>query len=128
MAGRTCEAPHLGATLEGSSFRARFTTTQDWLGADVNGAGAGEAEAPGEAAAEAVAVMQGRANARQDAHAYKAATVALSARWPARDKEIKQLLGYLGSSRFDHAFPILVHGPPVTGKSFIVKDVFATLK
>lgn len=28
---------------------------------------------------------------------------------------------------YDHAMPIFVHGPPVTGKSSIVRDVFASL-
>lgn len=50
----------------------------------------------------------------------------LCARWPGRREQINQLLGLLGEPH-DHALPVFVHGPPVTGKSSIVRDVFTTL-
>ena len=50
----------------------------------------------------------------------------LCARWPGRREQISQLLGYLGEP-LDHAAPVFVHGPPVTGKTSIVRDAFVTL-
>ena len=50
----------------------------------------------------------------------------LCARWPGRREQISQLLGYLGEPH-DHAAPVFVHGPPVTGKTSIVRDAFVTL-
>ena len=50
----------------------------------------------------------------------------LTSRWPGRREQVGQLLGLLGAPH-DHALPIFVHGPPVTGKSSIVRDVFTAL-
>ena len=50
----------------------------------------------------------------------------LCARWPGRREQINKLLGLLGEPH-DHALPVFVHGPHVTGKSSIVRDVFTTL-
>ena len=50
----------------------------------------------------------------------------LTSRWPGRREQVGQLLGLLGAPH-DHAVPIFVHGPPVTGKSSIVRDVFTAL-
>jgi origin recognition complex subunit 5 len=60
------------------------------------------------------------------AAAAAASEASLFQRWPGRKNEIKQLLGLLGAP-YDHAMPIFVHGPPVTGKSSIIRDVFACL-
>ena len=51
----------------------------------------------------------------------------LLARWPGRKEQINTLLGLLGAP-YDDAAPIFVHGPPVTGKSSVVRDVLAALK
>ena len=50
----------------------------------------------------------------------------LCARWPGRREQISQLLGLIGEPH-DHAMPMFVHGPPVTGKTSIVRDVLGTL-
>jgi origin recognition complex subunit 5 len=50
----------------------------------------------------------------------------LCARWPERREQISQLLGLIGEPH-DHAMPMFVHGPPVTGKTSIVRDVLGTL-
>jgi origin recognition complex subunit 5 len=50
----------------------------------------------------------------------------LCARWPGRREQISQLLGLIGEP-YDSAMPVFVHGPPVTGKSSIVRDVLGTL-
>ena len=74
----------------------------------------------GVAAAAAAALQQQHVDPNREA------SEALYLRWPGRKQEIKQLLGLLGAPH-DHAMPIFVHGPPVTGKSSIVRDVFAAL-
>lgn len=61
-----------------------------------------------------------------DLDPHREAMDALCSRWPERRNEVKQLAGLLGAP-YDHALPIFVHGPPVTGKSSIVRDVFRTL-
>ena len=50
----------------------------------------------------------------------------LCVRWPGRREQISQLLGLIGEPH-DHAMPMFVHGPPVTGKTSIVRDVLGTL-
>lgn len=50
----------------------------------------------------------------------------LCGRWPGRREQISQLLGLIGEPH-DHAMPVFVHGPPVTGKTGIVRDVLGTL-
>ena len=77
----------------------------------------------GEAAAAAAAAAPPAPPPRDDDDARQK----LVRRWPERKGEIVQLLGLLGAPH-DHAVPIFVHGPPVTGKSSIVRDVFTTTK
>ena len=77
----------------------------------------------GEAAAAAAAAAPLAPPPRDDDDARQK----LVRRWPERKGEIVQLLGLLGAPH-DHAVPIFVHGPPVTGKSSIVRDVFTTTK
>jgi len=45
----------------------------------------------------------------------------LCARWPGRARAIESLVRALGGARDDHP-PMYVHGPPVTGKTSIVRD------
>lgn len=46
----------------------------------------------------------------------------LYTRWPGRRRPIEALVNALGDARDDHP-PMYVHGPPVTGKTSIVRDV-----
>jgi len=46
----------------------------------------------------------------------------LCARWAGRSASIETLVRALGASRDDHP-PVYAHGPPVTGKTSIVRDV-----
>ena len=46
----------------------------------------------------------------------------LYTRWPGRRRAIEALINALGDARDDHP-PMYVHGPPVTGKTRIVRDV-----
>ena len=45
----------------------------------------------------------------------------LYTRWPGRRRPIEALMSALGDARDDHP-PMYVHGPPVTGKTSIVRD------